>query len=107
MHELALTQYVVDAVVDKLGDAPVGRVRLEIGQRPAVPVDAIRFCFDLVTDGTTLQGASLEIDEPPGLASCRSCGQEIQFDSPTLLCPCGSANVDVRSGQELKILSVE
>jgi hypothetical protein len=29
-----------------------------------VVVDALRFSFDLVTDGTPLAGAALEVDEP-------------------------------------------
>ena len=47
-------------------DAPVRRVRLEIGRLSGVVPDAVRFCFDLVAAGTTLEGAVLEIDEPGG-----------------------------------------
>lgn len=66
MHELSVAQAVVDEIVGKLGDADVVCVRLAIGRRSGVVVDSIRFCFDLVTEGTTLEGASLEVDEPPG-----------------------------------------
>jgi hydrogenase nickel incorporation protein HypA/HybF len=64
MHELAVVQSVVEAIVEKLGDAEVTRVRLSIGTQAGVVVDSIRFSFDLVVEGTSLEGATLEIDEP-------------------------------------------
>jgi hydrogenase nickel incorporation protein HypA/HybF len=66
MHELSVAQAVVDEIVGKLGDVEVLAVRLAVGKRSGVVVDAIRFCFDLVAEGTSVQGASLEVDEPPG-----------------------------------------
>jgi hydrogenase nickel incorporation protein HypA/HybF len=64
MHELAVVQSVVEAIVEKLGDAQVTRVRLSVGTQAGVVVDSIRFSFDLVVEGTSLEGATLEIDEP-------------------------------------------
>lgn len=108
MHELSLAQAVVDAVVEKTGDTPIDCVRLSIGALSGVVVDAIRFCFDLVADGTPVAGARLEIDEPPGHARCRECAREFDVTDPIVLCPgCGSANVDVQSGRDLRIISVE
>lgn len=108
MHELSLTQSIVDAVADRLGDAKVTSVRLEIGKLSGVVVDSIRFCFDLVTDGTSLQGARLDIDEPSGACRCRECGEEFGVDDPIVLCPaCDGANVEVLSGRDMRIRSVE
>jgi len=108
MHELSLTQSVVEAIAERLGDARITRVRLEIGKISGVVVDSIRFCFDLITDGTTLQGAVLEIIEPSGECRCRDCSAEFTVDDPIILCPsCGSANVAVLSGRDLLIKSVE
>jgi hydrogenase nickel incorporation protein HypA/HybF len=105
---MALTEAVVDAVVAKMGDTRVGAVRLEIGKLSGVAVDSIRFCFDLVVEGTTLAGARLDIDEPSGQAMCRDCGAPFAVDDPIVLCPgCGSANASVLAGQELRIKSVE
>lgn len=108
MHELSLTQAVVDAVVEKMGDAKIECVRLEIGKLSGVVVDSIRFCFDLVAEGTTVAGARLEIDEPSGHARCRECATEFDVADPIVLCPgCESANVDVLFGRDLRIRSVE
>jgi hydrogenase nickel incorporation protein HypA/HybF len=108
MHELSLTQSIVSAIATKLGDARVSCVRLEIGKLSGVVVDSIRFCFDLVTEGTTLEGARLEIIEPSGSCMCRDCSTEFTVDDPIVLCPgCGSANVEVLAGRDLLIKSVE
>jgi hydrogenase nickel incorporation protein HypA/HybF len=97
VHELAIVEGVVDAVTERLGNAKIA----------GVVTDALRFSFDLATEGTTLQGATLEITEIPGRCRCRACGGEFSPDGPVLLCPCGSADTEVLAGQHLKIASVK
>lgn len=107
MHEMAITQSVVEAVSNRMGDTQVRRVCLEIGTLSGVVADSIRFCFDLVTAGTTLEGAELEIVQPSGLARCRDCGTEFTLDDLLVLCDCGSANRELLAGEELRIREVE
>ena len=106
MHELAIAESVVETVTQRLPDAKITRVHLEIGALSGVVADSIRFCFDLATEGTGLAGAELKITEPPAQCRCRTCGGEFQPDSPIVLCPCGSPDVAVLSGEQLKIVSV-
>jgi hydrogenase nickel incorporation protein HypA/HybF len=107
MHELAITESVVATVAERLPGSRVTGVRLEIGALSGVVADSVRFCFDVVTEGTNLEGASLQIDEPPGRCLCRGCGTEFAPDWPIMACPCGSADVAVLSGQDLRIVSVQ
>ena len=107
VHELAITESVVDAIVEKVGDGPIAAVRLEIGRLSGLVADSVRFCFEIVASGTGLEDARLDIDEPPGRAYCRTCGEEFALDEPIMLCPCGSADLDILSGQQLRIISVE
>ena len=107
MHELAVIQGVVDQVTERLGQTRVTEVHLTIGKLSGVVPDALRFCFELAAVGTTLDGATLEIDEPAGRGRCRSCRQDFTLAQPILLCPCGSADVQVISGQEMLIRSVK
>ena len=106
MHELGITQGVVDAVTERTGDAPVAGVRLRVGRLAGVVPDAMRFCFELVTAGTPLEGAELEIEEPEGRGRCRTCGAEFPLPDLVLLCDCGSADVEILAGRELAIASV-
>jgi len=107
VHELAITQSVVDAVGEHAAGAQVARVNVRIGKLSGVVPDAMRFCFELVTDGTSLQGAELVIDEPPGAGHCRDCGDDFTLPDLILLCPCGSADVRIVSGRELTVQSFE
>src|SRR5690242_19748047 len=66
VHELSITQSVVDAVSDHAAGSRVVSIRLTVGRLSGVVPDAMRFCFELITEGTPLQGARLDIDEPVG-----------------------------------------
>jgi hydrogenase nickel incorporation protein HypA/HybF len=107
VHELAIIESVVETVTDRLPGVRISCVHLEIGALSGVVPDSLRFCFELATEGTGLEGASLEITEKPGQCRCRTCGQDFSPDDPILLCPCGSADTQILAGQELKIASVK
>ena len=64
MHEMALTQSVVDAVCEHAAGRHVQSVKVEIGALCAVVPDAMQFCFELATEGTIADGARLDLDPP-------------------------------------------
>jgi hydrogenase nickel incorporation protein HypA/HybF len=107
MHEMALTQSLVEAVCEHAAGRRVHSVKLEVGALCAVVPDAMTFCFELATEGTVADGARLDVDIRPGTARCRSCDSLFELTDPILLCPCGSADVEVLAGRDLKILSME
>jgi len=98
---------VVSAIAERVGDGRVARVQLEVGRFSGVVPDALRFCFDVCARGTSLESATLEIVEIPGVASCRACGARVGIEPPLPLCPCGSADLDLLAGQEMRISAVE
>ncbi|MFD0775105.1 hydrogenase maturation nickel metallochaperone HypA [Streptomonospora algeriensis] len=104
---MAITQSVVEAVCERLQGAQARALALEIGRLSGVVPDAVRFCFDMAAEGTELAGARLDIAEPPGQARCRTCADEFRTDELIALCSCGSADVEITGGQELRIRSVE
>lgn len=63
MHELGITRNVVAICSEHAHGAPVRRVTLEIGKLAAVLPESVRFCFDICSRGTLLEGARLEIIE--------------------------------------------
>ncbi|MGW1680240.1 hydrogenase maturation nickel metallochaperone HypA/HybF [Saccharopolyspora sp. NPDC002376] len=107
MHELGITQSIVDAVLAAVDDPAIKSVHLEVGRLSGVVPDAIRFCFELVAEGTRLTGARLDIVEPSGRGECRSCGAEVEMDDLLASCPCGGVDLAVVAGQELRIKAVE
>jgi hydrogenase nickel incorporation protein HypA/HybF len=107
MHELALMESLVSAVEQQLPRSRVTLVRLEVGKLNGVTPEAMRSCFDTCARGTRLEGASLEIVEVDGLGRCRACNADVRIDPPVAVCPCGSQELDVVAGQEMRVLSVE
>ncbi|MGW0183121.1 hydrogenase maturation nickel metallochaperone HypA [Nocardia sp. NPDC003345] len=107
MHELAITQSVVDVVCEHAAGRRVHSVTVEVGALTAVVPEAVRFCFDLAAEGTLAEGASLDIRCVPGSARCRACGTGFPTGDLVPLCSCGSADIEIRSGRELRIRSME
>ena len=67
MHELAITESLVDLVVERTAGRRVVAVNVRVGDRSGVVPDAMSFCFDVVAAETPLAGAAvLVIEECPG-----------------------------------------
>jgi hydrogenase nickel incorporation protein HypA/HybF len=107
VHELSITESVIAAVSEHVGDTPVQSLTLEIGSLSGVVPDAVRFCFELCAQGTPCEGARLEIVGTPGRARCRDCTDEFELPDQIALCHCGSANLEITDGQQLKIRQLE
>jgi hydrogenase nickel incorporation protein HypA/HybF len=106
MHELGIARNIVDIVHEAARGRRVRQVVLEIGQLSGVSLDAIRFCFEVVAQGSAADGADLRIHEVRGRARCTACGDE--FDTPSLLtaCACGSRRLVRLQGEELNVRSM-
>lgn len=107
MHELSVTESVIGAVTEKMGERRIQRVTLEIGKLSGVVAESVYFYFDMCTEGTTLEGAKLEILDIPGRARCRTCGAELELEDVIALCHCGSADLEILGGEQLQIKEVE
>lgn len=107
MHELGIIENIINITSEHAKGRKIQRILLEIGQLSGIMSDAIRFGFDVCSQGTLLEGAILEITETPGLGKCRQCGQEIALEQPFGVCHCGSMELDLIAGQELKIKEME
>lgn len=107
MHELGITQSIVAIVTEQAAGRKVMRVTLEIGKLTAIMPDAIRFCFDIVAQGSPLDGAALDIIEVPGRARCLDCGSDVVLIEIYGRCTCGSCRLERISGEELNIKSME
>ncbi len=111
MHELSLMEGMVQGILEEAqrqGFSRVHQVRLEVGRLAGVEIEALRFAFGPVTEGTLLAGASLEILELPGLGQCQACGREVEVEARFDLCPrCGEGFVALQSGTELRVKDLD
>ncbi len=112
MHELSLAKNIVATVSQSLegikGVKRVKSIKLKVGRIHVLSVEALDFCFKLMSEGTPLEGAELEVQEVPLTARCEKCGEEFELDGYLFVCPrCGSPEIKVIRGEELLIESFE
>lgn len=107
MHELSLAGGVLRVVQDAAARQPfkrVSRLVLEAGALAGVEVRSLRFALEALAPGTLLEGALIEIDEPPGQAWCMPCGQSVPIPARGEPCPrCGGWQLTPTAGLELKV----
>lgn len=107
MHELGIALEVIESIESRIGDQRVRLVVLEVGLLTAVLPDALRFCFDLASEGQLTEGAELKIIEVPGRVRCVDCRNEFSLDRPFGRCSCGRTDLEWLSGEELTIKEIE
>ena len=107
MHELSITRNIVAIAGEAASGRAVRRVRLRIGKLSGIMPDAVVFCFPIVAQGTALAGAALDIEEVDGRCRCGDCGTEFLLERFGTPCACGSSNVRLIGGDELKIASID
>lgn len=112
MHELSVTQGVLDIALSAARNANAGRIitiDLLVGELTSFVDDSIQFYFDILSKGTAAEGAQLRIQREPALATCGQCGHKFRATIPLLpACPgCGSSYVRVTGGNALRVESIE
>jgi len=111
MHEMSLCESVIHILQDnaeKQGFSRVKTVWLEIGELSGVEVEAMRFSFEVIRQGTLADQAALEIINVPGSAWCMQCGKNVRIAQRFDACPeCGSYQLQVNGGDEMRIKELE
>ncbi len=112
MHEMGIAAQVVEiveaSIPEEIQNAKVERVNLDIGRLAAVVPESLRFCFNIMIENTRLAGAELHIREIPVKALCKDCEHKWIIDDPVFTCTqCNSGALDILSGRELDICSIE
>jgi len=110
MHEASLAGGVLQLVEDtaaREGFARLLELRLEAGQLSGVDPRALRFALESLAPGTLLDGARIDIDEPPGQAWCLGCGQSVLIAQRGDDCPqCGSYQLQPTGGMQLRVVDM-
>lgn len=108
MHEMSITQSVVDICLEHAAGRKVLAVTMEVGTLSGVVPDAVEFCFSACCHGTLMEGARLKIVVIDGIGKCLSCGEEFPRRSLFDPCPvCGGYGIDQLAGEELRVRDLE
>lgn len=108
MHEMSITQSVIELCEQNAAGRRVVAVTMEIGELSGVVPEAVEFCFAACSAETAVEGAVLEIIRVPGVGHCLNCAVEFPRHSLFDPCPeCGGYRIDQISGEELRVRDLE
>lgn len=108
MHEMAITQGIIEICEKHAHGRPVRSIDIEIGELSSVVPEAVQFCFEACSQGTLLEGAIVRISRPPGSGLCLECGKETALTALFDACRhCGAHRVTVISGEEMRVREIE
>ena len=111
MHELSITQSIIDIILKKSKEAQASRitqVNLVIGELSGFVPDCIKFYFDFLSKGTLTEGAVLNFQLIPARLRCRDCSTTFSPQGGDGICPeCYSLSMEIIGGREFYIESME
>ena len=112
MHELAITQRIAEVALRHAEENNANRITdlyLVLGDLSSVVDDSVQFYWDIVTEGTLCEGATLHFQRIPAKLHCQDCGHAyILSDGKLNPCPlCDSLNVQIIRGEEFRLESIE
>jgi hydrogenase nickel incorporation protein HypA/HybF len=111
MHELGVTENIVNIALAKAGEAQANKViqiNLVVGELSGFVSDCIQFYFDSLSKDTIAQGAVLHFESVPTQLRCRDCSTIFQPQDTLWSCPeCRGQSIEISQGRELYIESIE
>lgn len=111
MHEMGIMEGVLDSALKSAQQAHALRIRkitLSIGDMTECIDDALQFSFEILSENTLAQGATLVLNKVSPRSVCLDCHKEFDHDRFHRQCPyCQSYSTDLIAGRELSIDSIE
>ena len=109
MHELAVTQSILDIALRHADDAGrITQLNLVVGDLASIVDESVQFYWDIVSQGTAAEGAKLHFTRIKTRFQCQACGDEFEPDDRLFECPhCGSNQVSLVAGREFRLESIE
>jgi hydrogenase nickel incorporation protein HypA/HybF len=108
MHELSVTQSVLDITIKNAGTRKIKQINLVVGQFSSIVDDSVQFYWDIISKDTSAEGSLLHFDRIPGEMTCQNCGCVFQPTDETFDCPsCSSPSVKITKGEEFQVGSID
>jgi len=111
MHELGVTESIVNIALDKAKEAQASKIvkiNIVVGELSGFVPDCIEFYFDFVSKNSIAEGAKLHFELAPAEFRCRTCSTIFHPHDTTWTCPeCQSQSVEMTGGRELYVENME
>jgi hydrogenase nickel incorporation protein HypA/HybF len=111
MHELMLTQSILDTALRHAIEAQAARVTdlyFVVGPFSDITAESVQFYWDQISPGTLCAGARLHFEPYPARLKCRDCKFEFELpDGDRFNCPnCDSLQVQLIAGHDFRLESI-
>jgi hydrogenase nickel incorporation protein HypA/HybF len=110
MHEFSLASEVVKIAGEeaaKNNARLVSEISIEVGDLSGVDTGAFQSAMEILSEGSILDKARLNIIRIKGKGFCRSCDLEFEMDHRIDTCPvCSSFPAEIRGGHEFRVVSL-
>ena len=111
MHEVGLMESALEIAQEharRQGATRIHTIALRVGRLSGVEPEAMELAFEVVTAGTSAEGARLVVESVPVVCFCRDCDREFEPTGFVFPCPCcGRFSSEIRQGRELELASLE
>jgi hydrogenase nickel incorporation protein HypA/HybF len=112
MHELSIAYSLVELAKEAAENSEIKKVKavyLKLGVLSGVVKESLEFSFEVVVQGTSLEGSKLIIEEIPVTVFCPNCQEKRILPEPfPMRCPvCKTKTGQVLKGRELELYALE
>lgn len=111
MHELSITQSILDISVNAAKEQGAGRIKsikLRMGPFSGIVPECVQMYLEILAKGTIAEGAVVIPQIVPLKVCCNDCGRESEITREHIACPfCGSIRLKMLSGKEFMVESLE
>lgn len=112
MHEMSLASSMMDIIDEyaaRHGFEKVRVLRMSFGALSGIDEQALRFAFEVISQGTRAEGAVLAMEILPIMLRCLACGQDSRSDEFPGICPlCSSDEIVITAGtDELRLVEMD
>ena len=120
MHEMPVTQGLLNMALENAQGKRITDIYLQVGRFAAVVPDSIQLFFEYLSKGTLAEGARLHFEITPVEMTCQDCGRKADLSAwveerPQLImaqaltrgCVCGSKNLRVTAGVNFGMVSIQ
>lgn len=111
MHELKIANelvFIVKEEAEKAGLKEVSKVSIRMGRLVSIVKETFESAFSECARNSPAENATIEIEIVPVTLVCRNCGKvRVPEDFSFWCMECGSSEIDIVSGNELYVNSIE
>lgn len=109
MHELAVTQSILEIALRHAGEAKrITQLNLVIGALAGIVDESVQFYWDIIAKDTIAEGSALHFKRIKTSFHCNTCGHDFEPDGRISACPkCGGHQLIITAGREFQLESIE